>query len=73
MNDNDLRKEYIKEHGIIYSVSYFQGREPKSMTLEIYDKNGHVRSRVELNEQMMVDLKQDIDICLGLIIEKEDD
>ena len=39
----------------------------------VYDKNGNVRSKVKLDEKMMIDLKQDIDICFGIIKEEEND
>jgi hypothetical protein len=65
-------REWRKEHGIIFGVSYLHGRPDIGMTLEIYDKSGNVRSRLKLDEKMMQDLKQDIDICLGLIKEEEE-
>lgn len=65
-------KEWRREHGMIFGVSYLHGRPDVGMTFEIYDKSGNVRSRLKLDEKMMRDLKQDIDICLGLIKEEED-
>lgn len=62
-----------KENEMIFGVSYFDGKPESGMCLEIYDKNGKVRSRINLTEQMMIDLKQDIDICLGNIRESEED
>lgn len=69
----DHNKEWRKEHEMIYGVSYFDGHPERGMELEIYDKNGNVRSKVKLDEKMMIDLKQDIDICLGIIKEEEND
>ena len=69
---NPWSREWRKENGMIFGVSYLHGRPDIGMTLEIYDKSGNVRSRLKLNEKMMRDLKQDIDICLGLIKEEED-
>lgn len=63
-------KEWRRENEILYGV-WHSNKIPKTLILEIYDKNGNVRSRVEFNEQMMLDLKQDIDMCLGLIKEEE--
>lgn len=65
-------RQWRKEHGMIFGVSYMHGRPDIGMTLEIYDKSGNVRSRLKLDEKMMRDLKQDIDICLGLIKEEEE-
>lgn len=64
-------KEWRSENGIIFSTSY---REDKlgSMGIEVYDKRGNVRSKIELDEQMLRDLKQDIDMALGVIKEMED-
>lgn len=65
-------KEWRKENGMIFGVSYSDGHPEKGMTFEIYDKSGNVRSRIHLTERMIIDLKQDIDICLGNIKEEED-
>lgn len=69
---NPWSREWRKENGMIFGVSYQHERPDIGMTLEIYDKSGNVRSRLKLDEKMMRDLKQDIDICLGLIKEEED-
>lgn len=65
-------KEWRRENEILYGVWHDKNKTPKTLILEIYDKNGNVRSRLEFNEQMMLDLKQDIDMCLGVIKEEED-
>lgn len=65
-------KEWRRENEILYGVYHNANKTPKTLILEIYDKNGNVRSRLEFNEQMMLDLKQDIDMCLGVIKEEED-
>lgn len=64
-------KEWPPENGIIFSTSYREDK-PGCMRIEVYDKRGNVRSKIELNEQMLRDLKQDIDMALG-IIKKVDD
>lgn len=69
---NRCTREWRKENGMIFGVSYQHERPDIGMTLEIYDKSGNVRSRIKLDQKMMEDLKQDIDICLGLIKEEED-
>lgn len=66
-------KEWRKDHETIFGISYFDGHPERGMELEVYDRNGNVRSKLKLDEKMMIDLKQDIDICLGNIKEEEND
>lgn len=64
-------KEWRSRNGILFSTSYREDRLG-TMGLEIYDKSGNVRSRIEFDEQMLRDLKQDIEMALGYIKEQED-
>ena len=66
-------KQWRKEHDILFSVSCFDGQPELGMTIRVYDKNGNTRAKIKLDKKMMLDLKEEIDICLGNIRESEED
>lgn len=56
-------KEERKNAGVTHDVYYVHGSG--KMTLRIFDKNGGVRSRLELDDYMLKDLKEAIEECLN--------
>lgn len=55
MNKRD--KEWNKEHGILYSISYQDGHPENGAEFVIYNKSGGVQARAKLDERMVTELR----------------